>query len=116
MGDGGDGAVLVVGGTGGPGAGRQALRRGRPDGDDHRTRCERHRRGGGGVGCWCGRAGVRSRRAETIAEALRDVGPVSRLVLSSIARDNNPIREYKIPDAVYLTTMKLVGTPLWCTR
>jgi NAD(P)-dependent dehydrogenase (short-subunit alcohol dehydrogenase family) len=46
---------------------------------------------------------------ETIAGALGGLGPVSRLVLSSIARDNNPIREYTIADAVYLATMKLVG-------
>ncbi|MDH3425798.1 MAG: SDR family oxidoreductase, partial [Acidimicrobiia bacterium] len=46
---------------------------------------------------------------ETIADALSGLGPVSRLVLSSIARDNNPLTEYTIADAVYLTTMKLVG-------
>jgi NAD(P)-dependent dehydrogenase (short-subunit alcohol dehydrogenase family) len=46
---------------------------------------------------------------ETIASSLADVGPVSKLVLLAIARDNNPIREYTIPGAVYLTTMKLVG-------
>ncbi len=46
---------------------------------------------------------------ETIAAALAGVGPVSRLVLSSIARDNNPLSDYNIADAIYLTTMKLVG-------
>ena len=46
---------------------------------------------------------------DTIGEALSGVGAVSRLVLSSIARDNNPIRNYTIADAVYLATMKLVG-------
>lgn len=44
-----------------------------------------------------------------IAPALAHLGPVSRLVLSSIARDNNPITDYKIDPAIYLTTMKLVG-------
>jgi NAD(P)-dependent dehydrogenase (short-subunit alcohol dehydrogenase family) len=44
-----------------------------------------------------------------VAPALEDVGPVSRLVLSAIARDENPAREYKIADAVELTTMKLVS-------
>lgn len=48
-------------------------------------------------------------RPETIAEALAPVGRVSRLVLSAIARDNNPVRTYSIADAVMLTTMKLVG-------
>jgi NAD(P)-dependent dehydrogenase (short-subunit alcohol dehydrogenase family) len=46
---------------------------------------------------------------ETIADALSGLGAVSRLVLSSIARDNNPIGEYSIADATYLATMKLVG-------
>jgi NAD(P)-dependent dehydrogenase (short-subunit alcohol dehydrogenase family) len=46
---------------------------------------------------------------ETIRAALEGVGPVSRLVLAGIARDNNPVREYKIAQAIELTTMKLVG-------
>ncbi|HJQ96309.1 MAG TPA: SDR family oxidoreductase, partial [Acidimicrobiia bacterium] len=46
---------------------------------------------------------------ETIAGALAGVGPISRLVLAGIARDNNPIKEYRIADAINLTTMKLVG-------
>src|SRR5690606_15030918 len=46
---------------------------------------------------------------DSIAGALADVGPVSRLVLAAIARDNNPVKESTIPGAVYLTTMKLVG-------
>ena len=46
---------------------------------------------------------------ETIASSLKDVGAVSRLVLAGIARDNNPIKEYRIAEAVSLTTMKLVG-------
>ncbi len=46
---------------------------------------------------------------ETIADALADVGPVSKLVLSAIDRDNNPVRSYSVADAVRLTTLKLVG-------
>jgi NAD(P)-dependent dehydrogenase (short-subunit alcohol dehydrogenase family) len=46
---------------------------------------------------------------ETIAEALAEVGPVSKLVLSAIDRDNNPVKDYSIADAVRLTTLKLVG-------
>jgi NAD(P)-dependent dehydrogenase (short-subunit alcohol dehydrogenase family) len=49
------------------------------------------------------------RRPETIAEALAEVGPVSRLVLSAIARDNNSVRDYKIAAAIDLAVMKLVG-------
>ena len=48
-------------------------------------------------------------RPETIGAALADVGPVSRLVLAAIARDNNPVRGYDIAQAIELTTMKLVG-------
>lgn len=44
-----------------------------------------------------------------IAPALADVGPVSRLILAAIARDNNPVKDYSLPEAVSLTTMKLVG-------
>jgi NAD(P)-dependent dehydrogenase (short-subunit alcohol dehydrogenase family) len=44
-----------------------------------------------------------------IGPALADVGPVSRLVLSAIARDTNPVKEYSFASALYLTTMKLVG-------
>ncbi len=48
-------------------------------------------------------------RPETIGPALADVGPISRLVLAAIARDNNPVRDYDIAQAIDLTTMKLVG-------
>lgn len=58
-----------------------------------------------------GAAGVGFDLAEpdSIAPALKSVGPVSRLVLAAIARDHNPVRDYKIEGALYLTTMKLVG-------
>ena len=46
---------------------------------------------------------------ESIAPALSGVGPVSRLVLAAIARDNNPVKTYTIAQAIELTTMKLVG-------
>src|SRR3712207_2814795 len=48
-------------------------------------------------------------RPETIEAALAELGPVSRLVLAAISRDNNPVRAYDIAKAVELTTMKLVG-------
>jgi NAD(P)-dependent dehydrogenase (short-subunit alcohol dehydrogenase family) len=44
-----------------------------------------------------------------VGPSLESLGPVSRLVLSAIARDENPAREYKIAAAVELTTMKLVS-------
>lgn len=46
---------------------------------------------------------------ETIAAGLAGVGPVSRLVLAAIYRDNNPVKQYDIPLAIDLTVMKLVG-------
>jgi len=48
-------------------------------------------------------------KPETIAAGLADVGPVSRLVLAAISRDQNAVREYDIALALELTTMKLVG-------
>lgn len=106
----GDGAVLVVGGTGGLGKavarhyhdqGREVIVTGR---DPQRTE-EAAAEIGEGVGALA----FDLAEPETIAAALAPVGPVARLVLASIARDNNPIREYKVADAVYLTTLKLVG-------
>jgi NAD(P)-dependent dehydrogenase (short-subunit alcohol dehydrogenase family) len=48
-------------------------------------------------------------KPETIAPALSEVGPVSRLVLAAISRDHNAVREYDVALALELTTMKLVG-------
>jgi len=44
-----------------------------------------------------------------IAPALAGLGPVSRVVLAAIARDNNLAKEYNVAAGVELTTMKLVG-------
>jgi NAD(P)-dependent dehydrogenase (short-subunit alcohol dehydrogenase family) len=46
---------------------------------------------------------------ETIASALADVGPVRRLALVAIERDQNSVAEYDIAKAVRLVTLKLVG-------
>jgi NAD(P)-dependent dehydrogenase (short-subunit alcohol dehydrogenase family) len=48
-------------------------------------------------------------KPETVAAGLAGVGPVSRLVLAAISRDQNAVREYDIALALELTTMKLVG-------
>src|SRR5205823_14287332 len=42
-------------------------------------------------------------------EALGGVGPVRRLVLAAIERDENSVREYDVARALRLTTLKLVG-------
>lgn len=103
-----DGTVVVVGGTGGVGRevarhyaerGEQVVITGR---DPQRSAAIASELGAVGIG-------FDLARPELIAEALRGVGGVSRLVLAAIARDNNPVRSYSIAEAINLTTMKLVG-------
>lgn len=45
----------------------------------------------------------------SIAQALAGVGPVRRLVLAAIDRDQNTVAEYDIRRAIRLVTLKLVG-------
>jgi NAD(P)-dependent dehydrogenase (short-subunit alcohol dehydrogenase family) len=105
-----EGSVVVVGGTGG--LGREVARRyyeqGKPvvitGSDDARTKSIAAELGPDVTGI-----GFDLAQPESIADALAGVGPVSRLVLSSIARDNNPIDQYDIAGAINLVTMKLVG-------
>lgn len=105
-----DGAVLIVGGTGGLGRELAAHYRDRGDpvvitgSDPERAGAVAAELGEGVTGL-----GFDLGSPEAIAPALADVGPVSRLVLAAIARDNNPVREYDIAGAINLTTMKLVG-------
>ena len=44
-----------------------------------------------------------------LGERLASVGPVRRLVLAAIERDANAVREYDVPRATRLVTLKLVG-------
>jgi NAD(P)-dependent dehydrogenase (short-subunit alcohol dehydrogenase family) len=46
---------------------------------------------------------------DTIAAALKDLGPVDRLVITAIERDANSIRDYDVGRALRLVTLKLVG-------
>ena len=46
---------------------------------------------------------------DSIAAALADVGPVRRLALVAIDRDQNSIADYNIERAIRLVTLKLVG-------
>lgn len=106
----GDGSVLVVGGTGG--LGREVARHYHERGHDVTITGrdpERTAVIAAELGSGVGAIAFDLAEPETIADALAGLGPVSRLVLASIARDNNPIRDYTIADAIYLTTMKLVG-------
>ena len=105
-----DGSVLIVGGTGG--IGREIARHYRDQGQDviitgrDADRCSEIAaeigEGVTGIGFDLAKPGE-------IESALSGVGPVSRLVLSAIARDNNPIKQYDFEGAINLTTMKLVG-------
>lgn len=106
----GDGTVLVVGGTGGIGrevaqhyaeGGQSVVITGRDL--DRTTAIARD------IGDGVRPLAFDLAEPETISDALADIGDVSRLVLSAIARDNNPVKDYTIAGAVYLTTMKLVG-------
>ena len=105
-----DGSVLVVGGTGG--IGREVARHYHEQGHDVTItgrNLERANKIASEIGPDVGALAFDLAEPDTIADALSGLGAVSRLVLSSIARDNNPVREYTIADAIYLTTMKLVG-------
>ena len=107
-----EGAVLVVGGTSGIGLrlaetyaarGRDVLITGRSP-----ERCEDVAGGIAGTG------EVRScaldlAEPESLAGALSAVGPVSRLVLAAIERDQNTVADYDVARATRLVTLKLVG-------
>lgn len=105
-----DGAVLVVGGTGGIGReiaghyardGGEVIITGR---DQERSEGIASEMGNGVRGI-----GVDLAKPESIADALGDLGPVAHLVITAVARDHNPIREYNISTATDLITMKMVG-------
>ena len=46
---------------------------------------------------------------ERIAAGLADIGPVDKLVIAAIDRDENTVRAYDVARAVKLVTLKLVG-------
>jgi NAD(P)-dependent dehydrogenase (short-subunit alcohol dehydrogenase family) len=105
-----EGSVLIVGGTGGLGRevarhyqsrGAPVIITGRDQGRSGKIAAEL---GDGVTGL-----GFDLAEPQSIAGSLEEIGPVSRLVLAAIARDHNPIDDYTIDDAIYLTTMKLVG-------
>ena len=105
----GDGAVVVVGGTRGIGlelvrhyveAGREVVLHGRSD-----TVADAVAEAGGNT------RGLTFDLADphSIRPALADVGPVDRLALVAIDRDQNTIADYDIDKAMHLVTLKLVG-------
>lgn len=105
-----EGSVLVVGGTSGLGReiaahylkqGNSVIITGR---DDERASNSAAELGDGASGI-----GFDLAQPDTIAPALADVGPISRLVITAIMRDNNPIEDYNTSTALDLVTMKMVG-------
>jgi NAD(P)-dependent dehydrogenase (short-subunit alcohol dehydrogenase family) len=105
-----DGSVLIVGGTAGLGRevashyrneGNQVVITGR---DQERSDKVASELGEGVRGI-----GVDLAEPETIGDALSDVGTISRLVITAVVRDHNPIREYNISTANDLITMKMIG-------
>ena len=108
-----DGAVVVVGGTRAIGLelvrhyaarGDEVILTGR-DGDNVEAAVAGVRAEGGTV------RGLLFDLAEphSIAPALADVGPVRRLALVAIDRDQNTVADYDIDRAIRLVTLKLVG-------
>jgi NAD(P)-dependent dehydrogenase (short-subunit alcohol dehydrogenase family) len=102
--------VLIVGGTGGIGRelaahyidrGREVIITGRDPANADAVASE--------LGGKASGLGFDLAEPESIAAALKEVGDVDKLVLSAIARDNNPVREYDVDSARYLATMKVVG-------
>jgi NAD(P)-dependent dehydrogenase (short-subunit alcohol dehydrogenase family) len=105
-----EGTVLIVGGTGGIGRelaahyidrGSEVIITGRDPANAEAVASE--------LGGKASGLGFDLAEPETIASALEGVGDVDKLVLSAIARDNNPVREYDVESARYLSTMKVVG-------
>jgi NAD(P)-dependent dehydrogenase (short-subunit alcohol dehydrogenase family) len=105
-----DGSVLIVGGTAGLGreiaihyqnAGKEVIISGR---DQERSDKVASELGEGVRGL-----GVDLAEPESISDLLSDVGSVSRLVITAVLRDHNPIREYSISTANDLITMKMIG-------
>jgi NAD(P)-dependent dehydrogenase (short-subunit alcohol dehydrogenase family) len=105
-----DGAVMIVGGTGGLGRdlALHYLEKGRTvvvTGRNHdKAQSVATELGQDVIGL-----GFDLARPESIAPALADIGPVDKLVLSAIDRDENPVREYDLESATNLATMKIVG-------
>ena len=105
-----EGSVVIVGGTGGLGreVARHYQERGHEvviTGRDPDKAAQLASEIGNGVSG----IGFDLAQPASISDALAGVGGVSRLVLSAIDRDHNPLDEYSIERAIALTTMKLVG-------
>jgi NAD(P)-dependent dehydrogenase (short-subunit alcohol dehydrogenase family) len=105
-----DRTVVVIGGTSGlgldlaqrySGSGRRVVISGR---DTERTVSIAEGMGGSASGIALDLA-----EPTTIAGALQGIGPVDRLALAALERDQNSVKDYDIAAAIRLVTLKLVG-------
>lgn len=103
-------ATLVVGGTAGLGRdlAELCLERGQRVVIAGRD-AERCTAVAGEIGEGCEHVALDLSRPEEIGAALAGVGPVDRLALVAIARDENSARDYDLERALHLVTLKLVG-------
>lgn len=105
-----EGTVVIVGGTGG--IGREVARHYADRGDPviiSGRAPERATAIAAELGPNVQGLGFDLARPEKISPALAGVGPVSKLVITAIERDENPVRRYSVERAAHLTMMKLVG-------
>jgi NAD(P)-dependent dehydrogenase (short-subunit alcohol dehydrogenase family) len=111
----GSGEVVVVGGTAGIGReiARHYARRGRQvtvsGRDEDRAAATAVELAAGARGGVVRGVAVDLSRPDGIAAGLAEVGPVSRVVLSAIDRDQNTVAGYDLDRARYLVTLKLLG-------
>jgi NAD(P)-dependent dehydrogenase (short-subunit alcohol dehydrogenase family) len=105
-----EGAVVVVGGTTGLGRAVAAhyQQRGAEVVITGRDR-ERTESAAAGIGSGVTGLALDLTDPRSIIPGLASIGPVSRLVVAAIARDNNTARDYNIDGALELLTVKLVG-------
>ena len=105
-----DGAVLIVGGTSGIGLrlaetyaarGRDVVITGRD--------LERATTVAAGIAAKVTCCALDLAAPTEIAASLTEIGPIDRLVLAAIERDENSVRDYDLARAVRLLTLKLVG-------
>jgi NAD(P)-dependent dehydrogenase (short-subunit alcohol dehydrogenase family) len=107
-----DGAVVIVGGTSGichslartyAERGRDVVISGRER--ERATAVAASMPGPGAVSA----CGIDLAEPDGIADCLREVGSVGRLVLGAIERDENSVAQYDVARAIRLVTLKLVG-------